>query len=408
MIHRLVVLLVLLLLSPRAGLAAQGQIADADLNATDWATIEAMAKGGTVRFAMFGGWAHTNQWIDGYVATELKNRHGITLRRLPMEAPVFVNKLLGEKTAGVKEGSLDLLWINGENFKNALEAGLLFGPYAESLPSFRQHVDPAMAAKDFGVPTWGMESPYGQAQFVFEYDSARTPNPPRTFAALAEWVKANPGRFTYPQPPDFTGSAFMRQAFYAVTGGHKQFMAGFDQALFDVAAPKLWDYLNGLKAGLWQQGKSYPKDSAALDTLFARGEVDFSMSYHPSHAQSQILAGVYPASTRTFVMEDGSLFNTHFTAIPFNSPNKAAAMVAANFLLSPEAQLSKFDPANWGDFPAIDLKRLSPEMRAKFEAVNLGPATLSPAALAAVAVPEIPAVWLEALEKGWNEQVLRR
>jgi putative spermidine/putrescine transport system substrate-binding protein len=136
--------------------------------------------------------------------------------------------------------------------------------------------------------------------------------------------------------------------------------------------------------------------------------VDLNMSYHPPHAQKNILQGSYPGSVRTYVMKEGSLSNVHFTAIPFNAPNKAGAMVVANFLLLPEVQLSKFEPANWGDFPAIAVDRLPDEWRERFAAVDLGPATLAPELLASVAVPEIPPAWLEALESGWEREVLGR
>ena len=377
-----------------------------DWASKEWSEIEEAARGTEVRFYMYGGWAHVNKWVDTYVARELKERYGITLVSVPMNAPEFVNKLLTEKAAGKESGSIDLMWINGENFKNAKEAGVLFGPYAKALPNFRAYVLEDAVAYDFGFPTEDYESPYGTAQFVFEYDSVALPDPPRSFAELKEWVVRNPGQFTYPQPPDFTGSAFIRQAFYAVTGGYEQYMSGYLQTTMDANAPKLWAYLNELKPNLWQQGKAYPKDSAALDTLFARGEVALNMSYHPAHAQGKILEGMYKGSVRTYVMEDGSLYNTHYVAIAFNSPNIPGAMVAADFLLSPEAQLDKYDPANWGDFPAIDVTILPPEMRKKFEAVDLGWATLTPAELGENPVPEIPAKYLEELELGWEEHVL--
>ncbi len=63
-----------------------------------------------------------------------------------------------------------------------------------------------------------------------------------------------------------------------------------------------------------------------------------------------ILEGSYPDTVRTFVLQDGSIFNTHFTAIPFNAPNKPGAMVLADFLVSVEAQVSKFMPENWEIF----------------------------------------------------------
>nr|WP_174409547.1 ABC transporter substrate-binding protein [Desulfovibrio psychrotolerans] len=373
-----------------------------------WEEILEKARGSRVAWYMYGGMANANRWVDEYVAPEVLRRYGITLERVPMDAPVFVNKLLAEKAAGRAQGTMDLLWINGENFRNAREADLLYGPVTHLLPNFAAYADPAEAATDFGYPVDGYEAPYGRAQFVLEYDSSRTATPPDSLEALKEWVRVNPGRFTYPQPPDFTGSAFVRQAFYALTGGHEQYMEGFSQELYDRNAPRLWAYLNEIEPYLWQGGQTYPKDPAAQALLFARGEVDFMMAYHPVHAQSRILEGTYPATTRTFVMREGSIFNTHFTAVPFNAPNVNGALVVMNFLLSPDAQVSKLDPANWGDFPAIDMERLAPEEAARFAAVDLGAATLGTEVLGAVAVPEIPAQWLEALEQGWLDNVLRK
>ena len=370
--------------------------------------IEAAARSTQVNFYMWGGSAPINKWIDTYVANELKKRYDISLVRSPMDAGVFINKLLTEKQAGKEVGTIDLLWINGENFKNAMEAGLLFGPFAGKLPNFRDYIDPKTVGYDFGFPVREYEAPYGRAQFVFEFDAARVPNPPDSFAALSDWVRENPGRFIYPQPPDFTGSAFIRQVFYAVTGGHEQYLKGYDKELFDRNAPKLWSYLNDLEAGLWQSGKSYPKDVAGLDTLFERGEVDINMTYHQAHAQNKILQGMYPKSVRTFVMSEGSIYNIHFTAIPFNAPNKPGAMAAANFLLSPDAQNSKNQPDNWGDFTVLDVSRLDQKDRQRFLDLDLGEATLDLDSLTAHGVPEIPSRYLELLEQGWEENVLRR
>lgn len=405
MIRTLVLLAALgaMLIVPATGLA---QPADAALLDMPFDRIQEQAGGSQVRWYMFGGWAHVNDWVDSYVAGEMKKRWNIDLVRVPMDAGVFVNKLLNEKAAGKRTGTIDLLWINGENFKNARQAGLLFGPFAAKLPNVQRYVDPKSVAYDFGYPVDGYEAPYGRAQFVFETDTARIDTPPKTMAELKAWIRANPGRFTYPQPPDFTGSAFIRQVFYAVTGGHEQYLAGWDPGLFARKAPILWSWLNEIEPFLWQKGRTYPKDSAVLDTLFSRGEVDFGMSYHPPHAQNKIIEGSYPDTVRTFVLKDGSIYNTHFTAIPFNSPNKAGAMVLANFLISPEAQLSKYNPENWGDFPALDPDRLTPAQRNRFQSVDLGPATLGSDQLDPVAVPEIPSAYLEALEQGWKTHVL--
>ncbi|XPV77169.1 MAG: ABC transporter substrate-binding protein [Desulfovibrio sp.] len=399
---------VLLIFSVGCGGNTTEKTGDQALLDKEFSQIVKDAKGTTVRIYMYGGLAQVNKWIDGWVSEQMKTRYDITLERVPMDASVFVNKLLTEKSAGVEKGVMDALWINGENFKNARKANLLFGPYAEKLPNFNQYVNKELAAYDFGMPVDGYETPYGWAQFVFEYDKANHGTKPESFAALQEWIIAHPGKFTYPQPPDFTGSAFIRHLFYALTGGYEQYMGGFDQELFNKNAPKLWAWLNEVKPYLWQKGRTYPKGISQMDTLFARGEIAINMSYHPLHAQSKILDGTYRSSVESFIMPEASIFNLHFWAIPYNAPNKAGAMVFANFMMSPEAQLSKFDPANWGDYPAIDVSRMTEEMQKTFKDIDLGSPTLTPAELAQSAVPEIPAEYVVALEKGWLKNVLNQ
>lgn len=48
----------------------------------------------------------------------------------------ILNLLLNEKQAGTDKGSIDIIWINGENFASAKENGLLFGPFASELENF--------------------------------------------------------------------------------------------------------------------------------------------------------------------------------------------------------------------------------------------------------------------------------
>ncbi|MDX9802380.1 MAG: ABC transporter substrate-binding protein [Spirochaetia bacterium] len=405
------IILVLLLLTSSCNKKNQdaGGLSDADIAGMDFETLKEKSKGSEVSFYMWGGSTQINTWVRDYAGSEMEKRYGITLKAVPInDAAELVSKLLTEKQAGKKRGSADLIWINGENFKNAREADLLFGPFTQKLPNYEKHALKKASEYDFGYPVEGYESPYGMAQFVFEYDSAVTFSVPADFAELEKWVFDNRGLFTYPQPPDFTGSAFIRQAFYGVTGGYEQYMNGFDESLFNEKAPLLWDYLNRIEPYLWQEGKTYPKNIAVLEGLFQRGEVSFSMFYSPSHAAGKIAEGSYPASARTFVMNNLSLSNTHFTAIPFNAPNKAGAMITSDFLLSFDAQLSKADPVNWGDLPVLDFSKLTDGQRKSFADIRRGEAVLSPLVLSDNAVPEIPSGYLELLEKGWDENVLKK
>ena len=173
-----------------------------------WDQIVSEARGQTVNFYMWGGSDTSNRYVSAYLGQRLKHEHGVTLNRVPVtDSSVYVNKVLGEKQANLLSGgSVDLVWINGENFRTMKTGGLLFGPYAHLLPNI-EYVDTTAAsiANDFGFPTDGFETPWGASQFVMAYDSARLSNPPTSIDELIAWIKNNPGKFTYAAMPDFTG-----------------------------------------------------------------------------------------------------------------------------------------------------------------------------------------------------------
>ena len=383
------------------------RIKEPDYTAMSFEELEKKAEKTTIYFYMWGGDARINSWVDNFVSASLKEKYDITLVRIAMDAPVFINKLLAEKITGREKGSIDLLWINGENFKKAMEEGLLYGPFSHILPNI-ELTDPDSTAFDFGYPVNGFEVPYGRAQFVFEYDSEKITQPPDSVEKLISWVKENPGRFTYPQPPDFTGSAFIRHLFYHAAGGHEQFMGQFDRDLYEKTLPEFRKILKEIKPYLWREGKSYPADKARLDLLFEQGEIDFNMSYTQSGAQGRIIDGRYPQTVRTFVFKSGSLSNMHFTAVPFNAFNKPGAIIVSNFLLSPEAQLSKNKPENWGDFTVLDLNKLTDDKKLLFENLDLGEATLPVDILNRYAVPEILPEYVEEMTGDWAGIVLGR
>ena len=371
--------------------------------------LEGAAGGTTVNFFMWGGDEAINTYVDDYVAPEMEEEHDITVKRTPLpDTADAVNKLLNEKSAGKDEGTIDLIWINGENFATGADADLWFGPWAEELPNAK-YIDwesPSIR-RDFGYPVEGREAPWGKAQFVMIHDSAKVDEPPKTMDELLAWTKENPGRFTYPAPPDFTGNAFIEQVFYDVTGQVDPYQKPFDEEVLQEQSPEFYDYLNGLESNLWRKGETYPESSAKLEELYQNGEVYLSMSYNPQLAQRQIEKGLYPESTRTYLLDGGTLNNTHYVAIPFNAPNKAGAQVLANFLQSPEAQLEKQNPEGWGDLTALQLDRLPEDARKEFDELS-GEATLRTDTLQENRVPEARTEWLLALEEGWQEEVLKK
>jgi len=104
---------------------------------TSWDDVLTAAKGTTVNWYMWGGSDWINQQVDEKVGKPLLEQFGVTLNRVPLENTAdAVNKVLNEKAAGVTSGgSVDLIWINGENFRTMKDGGLLYGPFNSMLPN---------------------------------------------------------------------------------------------------------------------------------------------------------------------------------------------------------------------------------------------------------------------------------
>ncbi|MBL4810886.1 MAG: ABC transporter substrate-binding protein [Rhodobacteraceae bacterium] len=394
----------LLLSSPLMADTADGDA----LLALSWDEIVAEARGGEVNFFLWGGADNINQYISETIGGILADEYGITLNRVGLtDTADAVNIVLSEKEAGVNDaGAVDMIWINGVNFRTMAQGGLAWCGYPDLLPNNALvNWDNPAIANDFGLPVAGCEIPWSGAQFAFAHNSATLTEPPRDIAALLDWVRDNPGQFTYPAAPDFNGAAFVRHVFYHVAGGPDRLLGAFDQAVFDEVATETWALLNDLEPYLWREGATYPASITQLQTMFANGEVALSFEYNPSQFGAGVEAGLFPASVRSYGLTDGTLANTNYTLIPFNSPNKAAALVLQNVLLSGDAQYAKAQPEVWGATPAIEVARLPQALQDAFATLPSHPSVVSQAELGMAALPELQAEWIAAIEAGWIEHV---
>lgn len=384
--------------------------AEVDLANTSWSDVKQKAEGTTVNINMWGGDEGINRYMDEWVAPRLKEQYNVTLNRTPMDTKDILQKLYSEKQAGKADGTIDVIWINGENFKNAKKNELLFGPFQSQLPNFNDYYDQdSLAFKyDFGTPVEGYEAPWGKVQFVFLYDSAKVDQPPSSFEELKGWIKNNPGKFTYPNPDDFSGNAFLRQLLYEKADSPETIIEEpFTEKHATQHAQGMWEYLNEIKPDLWRKGEHYPASLTELDRLYGNGDVWMTMGYNEARAEHMIEQGVFPETTRSFVMDPGSIGNTHFLAIPYNSSNKQGAMAAINFLLSPEAQYAKLQPKYWGDNTPISIEKLPKEQQEKFKTLDRGESVLPARKLEESFLPEADSAYVEWLKENWKDEVIR-
>ena len=377
----------------------------------DYQQLVDSAKGQSVYFYAWGGDPQINAYIQ-WVAQQVNTKYGITLEHVKLaQTSEAVSRVLAEKSAGnTSAGQVDLLWINGLNFATMANNNLLEANWVEKLPNFaltNPEQNPAMTM-DFGVPTNGMEAPWGRAALTFYYDSAEVDTAPQTLTELANWTVQYPGRFTYAKPPDFLGISFLKYALIVLNQSQhplvfaKLYKPPTPQSQAELLTP-LWAYLDRLHPTLWRKGKHFVSNGASIRRLVGDNELQLGFTFSAANIPGDVDRFELPTSIRSFAMKDGSLSNVHFVTIPFNAKHSAGAKVVANFLMGISAQAKKQQANTWGDRTVIDLGLLNPTEQAMFQ-----PATLHPSALPtntnSPSLSEPHPLWTNVITQEWKQR----
>jgi putative spermidine/putrescine transport system substrate-binding protein len=333
-----------------------------------WDSTLAQARGQEVTLMMWQGDPYINRYMSDYVVPSVRDSFGIKLAIVPGQGNNVVSLVMAELEAGKSESSIDMAWINGETFFQLRQIDGLHGPFTDQLPNGR-YIDWSnpFIGTDFQQKVDGYECPWGNVQLALIYNADKVSSPPQTLAELEAWVNANPGKFTIGQ--DFTGMTLLKSMLADLAGGKKSLQGPFDPAKYAQYSAQLWAYINRLKPHLWNHGSSFPTDVAQMHQLFASGELWFTMSNNDGDVDNKIMQGLFAESSRAYVPAFGTIQNSHYLGIIRNSAHKSAAMVVANFMISPAAQLKKMEPATWGDGTILSMAKLPSDWVAKFDAV---------------------------------------
>ncbi|NAS31647.1 ABC transporter substrate-binding protein [Flavobacteriaceae bacterium R38] len=337
-----------------------------DVTHLNWEEVIVNGSNKTVTLMMWQGDQFINNYVKNYIAPAVKEKYNITLNVVNGQGNVIVQTLLAEIQAGKSNSNLDLLWINGETFYQLRQINALFGPFTAQLPnSLYVDYENPFIGKDFQKPTEGYEMPWGNVQMTLIYDSKKVEKPPKTREEFLTFVKEHPGKFTFDN--HFTGLTFLKALLIDIAGGQEVLSGAFNEAKYNQYSKELWDYVKELKPYLWKKGETFPEAVATMHQLFANGELWFTMSNNDAEVDNKISEGLFSEDARAYVPNFGTIQNSHYMGIPKLSSKKEAAMLVANFMISPEAQLKKMDPMVWGDGTVLSMKKLNAGLRAKFK-----------------------------------------
>lgn len=246
--------------------------------------------------------------------------------------------------------------------------GLTTPMTAAKIPNLAK-VQPALL-----TPVKGAALPYRGSSVVLAYDSSKIANPPKTLDALIQWIKGNPGKFTYNSPN---------------TGGSGQSFVETVLAKY-VSAKDETDMVNNYVPNLesdWTQGfallKSlnsdiyqgvYPNGNQAVLNLLGNGQIEMA----PVWSDQSITALAQHQLPSTIKLEQIS--NPSFTggaayvAVPKTAKNKTVVYAFENYMLQPNVQAVIVNAMS--GYPAIAIKYLNSSVQSKFSSVS--PNTLRP------------------------------
>lgn len=358
-----------------------------------------ISKGSTVNFYGYGGNEVMNKWFDNYIIPKMKENYNIKVKRVGMNIDEIINSLISDKQTNNLNGNMDVIWINGENFKNAKESNLLLGEFTTKLPNYNDYIDKNAEdiKSDFGTSVDNMEAPWGKSQFAIIVNNDKVDKDIKNTEDLKEVIMKNPGKFTYPALPDFTASAFVRNVIYDIVGYENIKNIDADEKKVKEAIRPAMNYLNEIKPYLWNKGNTYPSTTAQLDNMYSDEEVYFTMTYSPNIVPARIESKEFAKETDIIRFESGNISNTHFLTVPFNSKNQEGAMVLINYLMSIDAQASKTFSENWGDSTVLDMNKVEDGEKIKFNNESI---------LIENTVPELRAELIPIIEKIWTQEVL--
>jgi ABC-type uncharacterized transport system YnjBCD substrate-binding protein len=264
-------------------------------------------------------------------------------------------KLDAQAKAGVEQWDVDVAVVHQRGAAQMLGEGLL-AKYRDEIATGNL-VSRDTAENALGADVGGYVMPMFHSQIAIAYNPAIVPNPPKTYAELAEWVKANPGQFGYNGiKGGMSGVGFVMGWVEAMSGeGEKLEKGPYDPAL----KAKIEEALAAMKP-FNANVTMTPGNAGTLDMLnrgeIAMGPVWVDMFY------TWVADGKMNPEIKLALIEPGLPGQPMYYIIPAKAASQDLARKFVELATSPEVQAEGIvERFNW--YPGID----APHVQSKLD-----------------------------------------
>jgi len=401
-------ILLLIVVTLVAGCQQAEIIDNPSITSKEWNLFLESAAGTNVTLYYTTSDENIETWLTRSIVPGVLTNHNINLELIRKPMSEVIEKLRSQKINEIPTGSIDLIYIDDDSFKDMKTSELLYGPFLEKIPNYYANINP----EDYefiyeqGVKTDGHYVPVSRDQLMFIYDEDMILEPPSTMDTFVETLRTAPGQFSFPLPPEKSGVLFMETFIAAYVDYEVLYETVPTRAAIEPLIKPAMDALAKLKPKLWKEGAVFPSDEDQLDQLFYEGKVSFSLSTDTNKASRLAKAELYPYAARAFVFDDGTAGTNDGVVIAHSAPNKSGAMIVANYMISAEAQAYKYAPSKGGSVPVVDTSRMSAEEAKKIKGVTVKRSDMKQEMLNSHRIPPMPnavrevimEIWIEALE----------
>ncbi len=316
--------------------------------------VNAAKREGHVTVVGFGSTAEHDFYRR--MGEEFSKRYGISFEYQDVGWFKAVEQISEEKRRGVEEGSIDVVMIWSAPFAEGYKNGIWWDiPLVDLVPNARTGIPYIpLYFHDF-YHSYGRHIPILQWQVAMLYNkqwvnAGKMDSPPKTMDELMGWLRNNKGKFAYCDPnKGGSGHTWLISVAYYVNGYDVYAFKPFDENLSDNLAKPVWQYLNEMEQYLYPDNP-YPEGNKATIELLELEEVGLQPMW-TSITFQEIQAGRLDPEIAGMYMIDPPIASGGFDgyAIPFNAPNKFAALLWIDYMLSDEVQ--RRIPVEIGAYP---------------------------------------------------------
>ena len=221
---------------------------------------------------------------------------------------------------------------------------------------------------DLLVPVKGNAIPYRGSSVVLAYNSDHVKTPPKTLQSLLDWIKANPGKFTYNSPNSGgSGYSFAETVVDSFIPANvlKQMQTGYAPNL-ETNWKQGFDTLHSLNQYVYQG--VYPNGNAAVLDLLGKGQIWMAPVWSDQSLTALKTGQLPPTVHLTQIASPSFTGGAAYLGVPKSAKHKADVYKFVNYVLSPAAQTQIINVM--AGFPAIPLKLMPKAIQNKFADVS--------------------------------------